>query len=49
MVEGCHLVAWIGATEILNRDVAPVIRCRAAERRTSRTGLNELRRILPIL
>jgi len=49
MVEACHLVAWIGATRILNRDVAPVIRCRAAERRTSRTGLNELRRTLPIL
>jgi len=49
MVEGCHLVAWIGATRILNRDAGPAIRCRAAERRTSRTELNELRRILPIL
>ena len=49
MGKGYQLVAWIGATKILNRDVAPMIRCRAAERRTSRTGLNELRRILPIL
>jgi hypothetical protein len=39
MVEACHRVVSIAATRTLNHDAAPVIRCRAAEHRTSLTVL----------